>query len=158
MPRRPTSGEVPLTEREIGRHGAPNWVQPIVMELTSDLSPRPPSVDFVPVVFSDTFGGRYFPRKNAILVYETRSADKDSDFRLNVATLVHELGHWRSYMDRCGSPGGRSSCGYHGDHDATFYRIVAPMYRRINVQPEEIRIVEGTYDYPESLLTVSRRR
>lgn len=157
MSRKPLEGEVPLTQREIGRHGAPPWVQPIVHALTIDLSPEPPRVDLVPVRYSDTFGGRYFPRHNAILVYETRSADPKADMRLNVATLVHELGHWRSYMDRCGSPSGRSSCGYHGDHDATFYRIVAPMYRRFDVQSEEIRIVEGTYDYPNWLLNVSRR-
>lgn len=156
MPRRPVVGETPLTNKEIGRHGAPPWVPAIVHVLTSDLSPNPPSIDFVPVVFEDTFGGRYFPRHNAILVYETRSRDPQSDMRLNLATLIHELGHWRSYMDSCGSPGGRSSCGYHGDHDATFYRIVAPMYRRFNVQPEEIKTVEGNYDYPNSLLMVSR--
>jgi len=152
MPRRPITGETPLTKNEIGRHGVPPWVPSVVHDLTSDLSDNPPSVDFVPVVFEDTFGGRYFPRLNAILVYETRSSDPQSDTRLNLATLIHEIGHWRSYMDKCGTPGGRSSCGYHGDHDSTFYRILAPMYRRFSVQPEEIKIVEGNYDYPNSLL------
>lgn len=154
MPRRPIQGEVPLTKNEIGKHGKPAWANDVIEALSSDYGGAP-SVDFVPVVFDETFGGRYFPRYNAILVYETRSADKKADFKLNLATLIHEMAHWRSYMDRCGTPSGRSSCGYHGDHDSTFYRILAPMYRRFRVMPEEIKTVEGTYDYPNSLLGVS---
>lgn len=139
--------ETPLTQREIGRHGAPAWAAEVVALCCGRHDPAQwPSVDFVPVVQADTYGGRYFPRLSAILVYET------DDEHLNRGTLVHELAHWRSYMERCGQPAGRSRCGYHGDHDGYFYRILAPLYRRAGIAPAVRREVEGSYSFPDHLL------
>ena len=139
--------EIPLNREQIGRYGAPAWTAE-VLELCCRNHPsdRWPSVDFVPVALPDTYGGRYFPRLSAILVYET------DDPALNRGTLVHELAHWRSYMERCGQPSGRSTCGYHGDHDGYFYRILAPLYRRAGIAPDVRREVEGSYSYPDHLL------
>lgn len=140
-------GEIPLVRTEIGRHGAPSWAQRIVAEVASRYpGVRPPHVDFVPARSTSIYGGRYFPRLGSILVYET------NDPHLNKGTLVHELAHWSSYVEQCGKPGGRTSCGYHGEHDGTFYRVLAPLYRHFDIAPQTRVTVEGTYSYPNSLL------
>lgn len=137
----------PLNANLIGRHGAEPWTDHIVKAFhVGNRLGASPSIDFVPVESASTYGGRYFPKYNAILVYD------NPDHDLNRGVLVHELSHWKTYCIECGSPKGGSQCGYRGDHDTTFYGIVAPMYRSLGVTADIIKLVETGYSYPRSLL------
>lgn len=139
--------EIALTEREIGLYGAPRWALEMVQGVSLGTRQPPPSVDLVPVRSTGTFGGRYFPRRNAVLVYQ------GADEYVTHGTVVHELAHWRSYVESCGRPSGRSSCGYHGDHNAAFYRVLGPLYRAFGVTGNTIEIVEGRYPFPRQWIT-----
>lgn len=97
----------------------------------------------------DTYGGRYFPKYNAILVYHN---EYDPD--LTRAVLVHELAHWKRYCVVCNTPKGGSQCGYRGDHDLGFYETVAPFYKSFGIEPDLIKTVERGYRYPKELLRV----
>lgn len=154
--------ELPLTAHLIGHYPAGAEHEAILHGVALGLPHvrrgRPdtlPTLDIVPTRFPTTCGGRYFPRRNAILVYGCHDAD------VVHATIIHEGSHWRSYMERCGAPAGRSRCGYHGDHDATFYAIVGPLYRALGASRRAVQTVEGEhptadYPYPPSLLRALR--
>lgn len=140
---------MPLNANRIGSNPAPrNMVGDIVQgyELSVGYKHSFPSVDLVPSN-GDTYGGRYFPKYNAILVYHN-----EHDVDLTRATVIHEGAHWKRYCVVCNSPKGGSSCGYRGDHDAGFYEAVGPFYKAFGVEPQIIQIVERGYRYPKSLL------
>lgn len=139
--------EAPLKSSMIGRYGGGAWVDYIVRGVIIGMSNRAPtpSVDIVPTRLGETYGGRYFPSKNAILVYDNPDPD------LTRATLIHELAHWKTYWTECGSSSGRSSCGYRGDHDAAFYRVLGPLNRAFGVTKELVAIVERGYSFPRNL-------
>ena len=137
----------PLNANCIGKFGSEPWIDHIIRAFTiGNRLGSIPSVDLVPVESASTYGGRYFPKYNAILIYH------NPDHELNRGVVVHELSHWKTYCTVCGDHKGGSQCGYRGDHDDTFYQTVAPMYRSLGVTPDIIKIVEVGYRYPRSLL------
>lgn len=143
--------ELPLTQHLIGHYGAPlhliQLLDGVALGMPRAHRAAPlPTLDVVPVQNPETFGGRYFPRRNAIVVYGTH------DDGVLVVCILHEGGHWRSYVETCGRPSGRSACGYHGDHDRTFYTILGPIYRSYGALPHAIQTVEGDYPYPRDWL------
>jgi hypothetical protein len=89
-------------------------------------------------------GGRFFPSRNAILVY------RHSNPEITQATLNHERGHEAQYQKHCHgtAPTQRQHCAYTGQHDADFYRDVERMHRATDVSPAIARIPEGHYIYP----------
>lgn len=89
-------------------------------------------------------GGRFFPSRNAILVY------RHQDDLITQATLNHELGHPDQYGKHCHGtdPSKRQHCAYTGQHDADFYRTVERLHRETGVPPAIARIPEGNYPYP----------
>lgn len=135
---------VPLNAREIGRHGGtPPWVEYVIRGVTMGMPKQPvPSIDLVPVHNAMTYGGRYFPKYNAILIYD------NPDHDLTRTTLIHEMAHWKTYCTQCGSHGGHSKCGYVGDHNKTFYDVLVPLYRAFGAPRESIKLVEAGYPYP----------
>lgn len=144
--------EQPLTQALIGHYPMPDHfydevIRGVAMGLPRAVAHAPlPSLDVVPVQNPGTFGGRYFPRRNAIVAYGA------VDPEVLLVTVLHEGGHWRSYVETCGRPSGRSACGYHGDHDHTFYAILGPIYRAYGVSGRAIQTVEGDYPYPRAWL------
>jgi predicted SprT family Zn-dependent metalloprotease len=94
---------------------------------------------------SEDVGGRYFPSRNAILIY------RHGDRRITEATLNHELAHWMQYKSRCGgsSTGHRRKCGYVGQHDEKFYEVLEALHRKSGIPPKVARIPEGKYSYPK---------
>lgn len=94
----------------------------------------------------ETIRGRFFPSRNAILVMV------HSDDEITRATVNHELAHAIRYRDDCGGTTTvkRSKCGYHGEHDDEFYRVLEPMHRSTGISPRAARAVEGSYKYPKS--------
>lgn len=140
---------VPLNAREIGRHGGtPPWLQNVIRGVGLGVHGKVPvpTVDMVPVTNAMTYGGRYFPKYNAILVYDNPESE------LTRTTLIHELAHWKTYCTECGSHGGHSKCGYVGDHNAKFYEVLAPLYRSFGAPAEAIKLVEAGYPYPRRML------
>lgn len=103
-----------------------------------------PFVGYVDSDESEDVGGRYFPSRNAILVY------RHGDRRITEATVNHELAHAMQYKARCGgsSPGHRRRCGYVGQHDAEFYRTLETLHRQSGIAPKVARVPEGKYRYP----------
>lgn len=142
---------VPLNAIEIGRHGGtPPWLEYVVrsvaMGMQRTTKAQIPSIDLVPVHNAMTYGGRYFPKYNAILVYD------NPDDELTRTTTIHELAHWKTYCTECGSHGGHSKCGYVGDHNATFYNVLAPLYTALGAPRDAIKLVEQGYPYPRRML------
>lgn len=104
-----------------------------------------PFVGYVDTPTSEDVGGRYFPSRNAILVY------RHGDRSITQATVNHELTHALEYQGRCGGtcPSHRRSCGYVGQHDASFYRTLEAIHRESGIPPKAARIPEGKYRYPK---------
>lgn len=104
-----------------------------------------PFVGYVESDDAEQVGGRYFPSRNAILVY------RHGDRQVTCATADHELVHAAQYETRCGGtrPGHRRKCGYVGQHDADFYRALEALHRASGTPPKIARIVEGKYHYPK---------
>jgi hypothetical protein len=103
-----------------------------------------PFIGYVETSDGREVGGRFFPSRNAILVYRTR------DDEVTRATVNHELCHGLQYENRCGCTCGpnRSGCGYVGQHDAAFYRELEKLHRATRVSPAAAREPEGNYKYP----------
>lgn len=150
--------ELPLQQNLIGHYPlATHALLDLVRGVSFGMRNRSPlpSLDVVPVRFPDTFGGRYFPAHNAIVVYGAHDPD------VLHATIIHEAAHWRTYVEHCGAPSARGRklftgrdalCTYKGDHDAAFYAVLGPLYRSNGASREAIQTVEGDYAYPSSLL------
>ncbi len=104
-----------------------------------------PFIGYVDTDSSEDVGGRYFPSRNAVLVY------RHGDRRITEATEKHEQAHWLQYRSRCGgsSTKHRRKCGYVGQHDAAFYRTLEALHRKAGIPPKIARIVEGKYRYPK---------
>lgn len=103
-----------------------------------------PFVGFVPGPTGVEVGGRFFPSRNAILVYACGDAGVER------ATVEHELAHWECYQARCAgtAPSHRNKCEYGGQHDAQFYAVLEKRHRAAGVRPADARLVEGSYDRP----------
>jgi len=101
---------------------------------------------------SEAVGGRYFPARNALLVY------RHVDPEVTRATVVHELAHHRSYQEECGGTerSNRTRCRYRGEHDPEFYARLEPMYREARVPVYAARAVERDYDYPARWRRIER--
>ena len=101
---------------------------------------------------NEAVGGRYFPARNALLVY------RHVDPEVTRATVVHELAHHRSYQEECGGTerSNRTRCRYRGEHDPEFYARLEPMYREARVPVYAARVVEGDYDYPARWRRIER--
>lgn len=105
----------------------------------------PPRIYAISGPTSDTLGGRYFPKKNAALVY------RHEDPAVVLATTIHEATHAVNYALRCGGHT-KTRCGYVGQHDAKFYKNLEPLYKYFGVSPSIARAVEsdcrGDYQCP----------
>lgn len=140
--------ELPLKETQLRNYAAHHGRNPrligIVQQGFRVMVPghELPTVSVLPVSNPNSFGGRYFPRHNAILLYD--SHDEELTFAVN----VHEHAHWMMYCNECGTPRGRSRCGYVGDHNREFYEQLGPIYRSFGVTPQTAIKVEGTYSFP----------
>lgn len=104
-----------------------------------------PFVGYVESDGAEQVGGRFFPSRNAILVY------RHGDRQVTQATVDHELVHAMMYRTRCGGtgPSHRRKCGYVGQHDAKFYEALEAVHRTHGTPPKVARIPEGKYRYPK---------
>jgi len=127
---------------------APLWFNVFDLGLEGVTDPKnAPLVGTVSSIDGELIGGRYFPNKNAILIYH------NNDHLVTLATAVHELAHYNMYICKCGNVPRNSSqrikCVYKGEHDKDFYEILEPMYKHTQVPTYAARAVEGKYDYPK---------
>ncbi len=146
MLKTPTLNEETLT-RKRGKY-APLWFTVFDLGLEGVVDPNgAPLIGAVSSVDGERIGGRYFPNKNAILIYH------HTDPLISLATSVHELAHYQMYLCKCGtvprSSSQRVKCIYKGEHDKDFYEILEPMYKQAQVPTYAARAVEGKYDYPK---------
>lgn len=81
--------------------------------------------------------GRYFPSQGIAMVL------RHQDDWITIATAVHETAHYMTYGTRCKSHRGSAKCGYVGQHDAGFRRMVAQLYDRAGVPDYARTAVEG---------------
>ena len=104
-----------------------------------------PFVGYVDSDGAQAVGGRFFPSRNAILVY------KHADTKITQATLNHEIGHADQYAKHCGGtdPTKRQHCAYNGQHDPDFYRTVERLHKETGIKPCSARVPEGNYEFPQ---------
>lgn len=110
-----------------------NRAQEVIFDLCNIDAPYP-EPPYISVINTrgDTIGGRYFPSRNAILAVVNHSIDPTgSDRAISRGLVCHEMAHWGQYLLRCGRQ--RTRCGYVGQHDRRFYRMVEVIYEHEGV-------------------------
>ena len=132
-----------VTPSYIARHQAPLWAYNMAGEIVERFMPdydfsndSLPDIVFVPPVKGDPeiFGGRHYPDKNAIAIY-----DSVDPFMLR-AIVAHEMTHWM--RKRQGDPLGK--------HDKDFYALVERVYASQRVDRTVRRHVEQVCGSPGS--------
>lgn len=128
------SSNLPLTIRNAKRHGIRVNLPGLPMEIDV-------SVYLVEIISNDgTWGGRFFPKERAVVVYDNGNPV------LTRAVVLHEIAHAHCYDlynkgQRCST---RTRCGYSGEHDARFARVVNRLYKYDGTIPKNIMdFVEG---------------
>lgn len=118
----------------MGRYPVPDEAHRLVEQIAAEYFPDPnddrPTVVFVPTYSPTRFGGRHFPKENAIAIYDSRDRD------LWVSVVVHEMAH--SIRLRTGDP--------HGHHDDDFYEVLGELYEKYGVSSALARDVEPFCD------------
>lgn len=106
---------------------APARIQNLVRRIAHDLdmSTLAPTPYFTKVECRTTYGGRWFPDHNSIVIIEF-----PDDARIERAVTVHEMGHWYRFVRGGDAP---------GEHDSSWQAIMRQLYPRYGVNIEIAR-------------------
>lgn len=155
--------DLPLTKTTIvTQHPNVNWYTIDDLQLNhlldfeefqkASIKNKLPFIGIVETEKGESVSGRFFPAVKSLNYAPCILVYKHSDDLVTLATIIHELAHYKSYICECNHIPIKKShiikCQYKGEHDKEFYERLEPMYRASMIPTYAARAVEGKYSYP----------